>query len=105
MPPSAVNGTTYITPVTAQSTLAGVAAALATLINADTPASSSGPVLTVPNTTPAARVGGIGGTVTEIRRQKRGFMVTCWCPSPETRDELASFLDSVLADIDFLPPA
>ena len=93
-------GKVYVYPVQASDTLAGIAAALATLINADYPATSSGPVITVANA--STRVGGIGNTVKEIRRQKRGFQITCWCPDPETRDALASLIDSALAGIDYL---
>ena len=93
-------GKVYVYPAMPSDTLAGIAAALAALINADYPATSSGPVITVASA--FTRVGAIGNTVTEIRRQKRGFQITCWCPDPETRDALASLIDAALAGIDYL---
>lgn len=39
----------------------------------------------------------------ETRRQRMGFVMTCWCPDPATRDAVASALDAALSASDFLP--
>ena len=96
-------GKTYLYAVQPSDTLASIATALATLINQETPATSSGSVVAIPaafNLT--AIVGGAGSMIREIKRQKRGFMVTLWCPDPDSRDDLASPLDAALAAIDYL---
>jgi hypothetical protein len=41
-------------------------------------------------------------TVREIKRQKRGFQITFWCPSPEVRDVIVPPCDLALAETDFL---
>lgn len=98
-----VNGVGYVYPVQAGDTLISVATALAALINADTPATSSGAVITIPAAYRlTARVGGVGTAIREIRRQKRNFMITCWCPTPALRDAVAPAIDAVLAGIEFL---
>lgn len=98
-----VNGINYVYPVQASDSLTGIATALATLVNADTPATSSGAVVTVPGGYRiSAFVGGVGTTIRETKRQKRTFMVTFWCPSPALRDLIAPPVDAALADIDFL---
>jgi hypothetical protein len=39
----------------------------------------------------------------EVRRQEQGFRVTCWCPTPETRDATAITLDLALSTQRFVP--
>lgn len=50
----------------------------------------------------AARVGAVVQTVREIKRQKRGFQITFWCPTPALRDAIVPPCDVALAGIDFL---
>ena len=98
-----VDDRAYVYPVQPGDTLEVIAAALAAMINADRPAAAEGPSITISGAYRiAARVGAVGTVVKEIRRQKRSFQLTCWCPSPEARDAIASALDAELADIDYL---
>jgi hypothetical protein len=39
----------------------------------------------------------------EVRRQEQGFRITCWCPTPTTRDAVATAVDQVLSNQHFLP--
>jgi hypothetical protein len=90
----------YVYAVQPGDTLAGIAAGLASLVNIDTPATSTGPVVTIPAAKSlVARVGGFGSTVREVKRQKRQFQVTLWCPDPASRDALGECIESALADV------
>jgi hypothetical protein len=98
-----VNGKGYVYAVQPGDVLATIATGLAALINADTPASSSGPVITVPGAHQiAARVGTVGTLIRETKRQKRSFQITCWSPTPALRDAIVPPIDQALADIDYL---
>jgi hypothetical protein len=98
-----VNGKSYVYPVQPGDSLGSISTALAALINADTPASSSGPVIMIPAAYRLkARVGVIGTVIRELKRQKRGFQIICWCPSPSSRDVVAPAIDAGLAAIDYL---
>ncbi|MDY3551408.1 hypothetical protein R5W24_000484 [Gemmata sp. JC717] len=98
-----VNGTPYVYPVQATDTLASVATALASLVAADRPASSSGAVLTVPGArTLEGRVGAVGSVVQEVKRQKKPFRISAWCGTPQARDAIAAVLDAALADATFI---
>jgi hypothetical protein len=50
----------------------------------------------------AARVGAVVPIVQEVKRQKRGFQITFWCPTPALRDAIVPPCDLVLANTDFL---
>ncbi len=95
-----VNGTGYVYAVQPTDTLTSIATGLAALING---ATSSGTVITIPGAYRlAARVGAVGTAVRETKRQKRGFQIVFWCPSPALRDLVVPPVDAVLADTDFL---
>ena len=38
----------------------------------------------------------------EVRRQEQGFRITCWCPTPATRDAAATAIDQALSGQHFL---
>jgi hypothetical protein len=38
----------------------------------------------------------------EVRRQEQGFRITCWCPTPATRDAAATAVDGALSGQHFL---
>ncbi len=98
-----VNNAGYVYAVQPSDTLTGIATGLAALINAGTPATSSGPVITIPGAHRlVARVGAVGTAVRETKRQKRSFQITFWCPNPAVRDQIVPPVDQALADIDFL---
>ena len=88
----------YVYAVQSTDTLDTIASALASQI---VDASSNGPVLTLPDP-PTATVAALSGAVREMRRQEQMFVVTCWCPDPGTRDELASAVDAIMAATDWL---
>lgn len=39
----------------------------------------------------------------EVRRQERNIRVSCWCPTPQLRDQVATAVDQVLSQYKFLP--
>jgi hypothetical protein len=41
----------------------------------------------------------------EVRRQEQGFRITCWCPTPTTRDVAANAIDQALSCQRFLTMA
>lgn len=98
-----VNGFGYSYGVQPNDTLASIATGLAALINVNTPATSSGPVITIPSAhslTP--RVGAVGSVIQEVARQKRNVMIGIWCPSPDLRDNAAKLFDPILKSTKFL---
>lgn len=98
-----VNRKGYVYPVQSSDTLASIATGLAALINADTPATSLGAVITVPAARQiAARVGAVGTVLRETKRQKRGMQITFWCPNPTIRDAVVPVVDRALAATQFL---
>ncbi len=97
-----VNGISYVYPVQPGDELADIATGLATLANADNAASSSGPMVRVFGQRVSGRVGGFGTMQREIKRQKRSFQITFWCPDWTTRDAVVPPVDIVLADTDFI---
>lgn len=103
-----VNGTGYTYSVQASDTLTSIATALAMAIGAGYPhTTSAGPVITVAGAESyaeplVARVGGIGMSVREVRRQKRLFQITIWAPSPAARRPVSEALDVALQKDAFL---
>lgn len=100
-----VNGLPYVYALQASDTLTSIATALAALIVAGVPGTtSSGAVITMPNTAniKAARVGVTGTSIREIRRQERVFQITVWANSPTQRDIIGAALDVALAATEFL---
>jgi hypothetical protein len=98
-----VNGFGYSYGVQSNDTLASIATGLAALINVNTAATSSGPVITIPTArklTP--RIGVVGNVIQEVARQKRNVMMSLWCPSPDLRDNAARLFDPVLKSRNFL---
>ena len=98
-----VNGFGYSYSVQANDTLASIATGLAALINVNTPATSSGQVISIPSAhslTP--RIGVVGNVIQEVARQKRNVMISLWCPSPDLRDNAAKLFDPVLKSTNFL---
>jgi hypothetical protein len=84
-------------------TLATIAAALAALVNTDTPASAAGPVVTIAGARAiAARIGVVGTAIREVARQRRSFEVTIWSPGPALRDATGAVLRAALAATAFL---
>lgn len=84
--------------------LNSIAAGLATLLtNAGVPATSTGPVVSVPSArNMVARVGGQGTVIQEVARQERRFWVTFWCHTPQIRDQVVPLIDVALKATEFL---
>jgi hypothetical protein len=99
-----VDGATYVYLVQAGDTTALVAAALAgQLIAAGLLVQFSGPSVTVPSASKFfARVEQAQSAYKETRRQRQSFRVSCWCPGPLLRDQVASTIDAAMADTSFL---
>jgi hypothetical protein len=98
-----VNGVGYSYAVQQADTLTSIATALAALINVNTPATSSGPIISIPTAySIKPRIGVVGTALQEVARQKRNVMITLWCPTPELRDNAAKLFDPVLKSTQFL---
>jgi hypothetical protein len=98
-----VNQASYVYCSQASDTPSTVAANLATSIRADWIVNMSGAVLTIPGAgTVLARVVASASVMQEARRQKQEFRITCWCPTPATRDVSASAVDLLLAGCQFI---
>lgn len=84
-------------------TPAAVAANLAAQARADQIVLLSGATLTVPGAGRLlARVVADQTAQQEVRRQLQTFRVTCWCPTPSTRDLAAVAIDQSLATMAFV---
>lgn len=89
------NGTAYAYAAAPTDMPQAVAAALAAQIPS---ATASGPAVTISGAADLlGRVVGIGTALMETRRQDQNFSVTCWCPTPASRDIAGSVVDSSLA--------
>ena len=98
-----VNSKAFIYPLQATDTPTSIATALAALISAVTPASSSGPVITVAGATKLeTRIGSVGTVIQEVKRQKKSFRITLWCNSPLVRDAVARIIDPGLSGMTFI---
>jgi hypothetical protein len=100
----AVDGTTYVYLVQAGDTTALVAAALAAqLIASGRIVQISGSSITIPAASKLlARVEQAQSAFRETRRQRQSFRVSCWCPDPITRDQIATAIDAAMANTAFL---
>ena len=96
-----VDSSAYAYAVRAGDTLSSIATALAVQIQG---ASASGAVITIANGSVirAARAGGSGVSLAEIRRQQRVFQITIWADTPDHRKAVATIIDPLLADTEFV---
>lgn len=98
-----VDGRGYAWRVQAHSTPGVVAAVLGELVRVDRPAVLTGSVLEFPDAFDVvARAVSDGKGGQELRRQEGEFRVTAWCSTPESRDQLAAFVDLSLSGVTFL---
>lgn len=94
-----IDGAAYPYAVQVGDTLTSIATALAALISADQPATSAGPVVTIPGARDISpRVGGVAMRLREVRRQDQEFLITVWANCYDSRDPLAAAIDATLAD-------
>lgn len=98
-----IDDASYVYRTQAGDTPETVAAELATSARANRIVNLTGAALTVPGAGHiTARVVADVPVVRELRRQEQGFRITCWCPTPATRDASASAIDLFLAGFQFI---
>lgn len=100
-----VTGKIYSYAVQSTDTLTSIATALTALLAVDyAGATSTGAVITLPNAAhiTAARIGTLGTSIREVRRQEREFQITAWCDTPAHRDAIVKPMDIALAATKFL---
>jgi len=98
-----IEGISYVYRTQTGDTPETIAAQLATSARANQIVNLMGSVLTFPGAGQiTARVVADVTVIQEIRRQEQGFRVTCWCPTPATRDASASAIDLYLAGFQFI---
>lgn len=97
------DGRSYVYRTQTDDSPALVAAILASFIRAERIVQLSGCTLTIPNAgNLVARVVADASTYQEVRRQEQIFRVTCWCPTPMSRDMAAVAIDLALARSRFI---
>jgi hypothetical protein len=97
-----VNQSPYTYAVQPSDTPATIATALATIIAAAVPGTtSSGPAITIPAGARigALRVGGMGTAVKVIRTQRRLFQIVLWCSTDAQRVAISNCIDGPLSDL------
>ena len=93
-----VNGRAYVHAVQPGDTLTTVATGLATLVNADTSATSSGPTISIPGGWQIEpRVGAKGQQARYLRHTSKQFQITVWAPTPTLRSAIGKIVDPLLA--------
>jgi len=98
-----VDGLTYAYRTQEGDTPALVAANLAALARANSIVRLSGSTVTIAGVyNLVARVVADTPAQKEVRRQERIFRISCWCPTPSTRDATAAAIDSYLSGVPFL---
>ncbi|MEO8716069.1 MAG: hypothetical protein ABI369_13750 [Acetobacteraceae bacterium] len=98
-----VDGRTYPYRTQPGDTPAAVAANLAALARVDQIVQLSAATLTIPSASRLlSRVVADAPAQKEVRRQTQTFRVTCWCPTPGTRDAAAVAIDQALAEVAFI---
>ncbi len=88
------------TPQTVAAALAGALAGVAGPLSATVAQGTLVQVSGAPSI--VARVVADQPSIRETRRQRQPFRVICWCPDPQSRDLVASAIDSEMATFDFL---
>jgi len=98
-----IDGTSYVYRTQTSDTPETVAAQLAAFVRTNRIVNLAGAGLTFPGARQiTARVVADVPVLEELRRQEQGFRITCWCPTPATRDAAASAIDSYLAGVQFI---
>lgn len=98
-----VNNVSYVYSTQTGDTPETVAANLATAARANWIVNLSGATIAIPGAGRVlARIVADAPVTQEVRRQEQGFRITCWCPTPGTRDTSASAIDLLLAGFQFI---
>lgn len=97
------DGATYVHVTVPGDTPALVAADLAALMRQDRIVLLSGTTIVIPGASKLlARVVAEQPAMMQTRQQEQVFRVTCWCPSPASRDTAAMVIDGALAQVNFI---
>jgi hypothetical protein len=97
------DGESYAYRTRAGDTPQSVAANLAAMARGNSIVLLSGGTLTIAGVGRLlARVVADAPVQQEVRRQVQGFRVTCWCPTPATRDAAAAAIDQALSTQHFV---
>lgn len=95
-----VDGAAFIYAVQPTDTLASIATALATQIDATQPASAVGPVVSIPNShSISGRVGAVGTTLREVGREMVTVTVEISAPSDTLRTAVGAVVEPALRDL------
>ncbi len=98
-----VDGHSFVHRTILGDTPEAIAAVLGDAIGAGRSARVSSSTITVPDAASLiARTAADAYSTMELRRQRQGFRVTAWCPSPELRDIACGLLDVGFAATPFL---
>ncbi len=98
-----IDGTSYAYRTRAGDTPQLVAANLAAMARGNSFVRLSQSTLTIAGAGDLlARVVADAPVQSEVRRQAQGFRLTCWCPTPATRDVAAGTIDQVLSQQRFI---
>lgn len=98
-----VDGVSYAYRTQAGDTPQSVAANLAAMARENSIVLLSGGTVTIAGAGRLlARVVADAPTQQEVRRQERGFRITCWCPTPTTRDAASVAIDQALSTQHFI---
>jgi hypothetical protein len=98
-----VDGVSYAYRTHAGDTPQLVAASLASMVRGNSIVHLSQRTLTVAGARDlVARIVADAPVTQEVRRQEQGFRITCWCPTPATRDITAAAIDEALSIQRFL---
>jgi hypothetical protein len=95
-----VDNQVFLYAVQPADTLASIAAALASLINAVQPASAAGAAVSVPGSRSIiGRAGGVATTLREVGREKVTVQVQIWAPSDALRSAVGAIIEPSLRDL------
>ncbi len=98
-----VDGESFVHRTVAGDTPELVASVLSSAIASVRPASVVESTVTIPNASRiVARTAADASASLELRRQRQGFRVTAWCPTPELRDDSCAVIDVAMAATSFL---
>ena len=98
-----IDGVAYVHRTVPDETAAAIVGCLATMVQIDRPCRVMNSTLRCPGARGlVVRVVADRVLVEEIARQKVGYQLAFWCPTPDMRDALAGFADLTIAACRFL---
>ena len=98
-----VDGKSFVHRTSTGDTPELVASVLSAAIASIRPVSVTESTITIPNASSVvARTAADASAALELRRQRQGFRITAWCPSPGLRDSACAVVDVAFAATPFL---